>query len=191
MVETTGKAHNQRFKVSCQVEPVNKNVLGSGTSRRKAEQDAADKMYQIIEQMLESGGKLSDYKRHHVQRLHCNRWSTKRGEIHTFESIARPEGEYYLEKGANHTPSNSGVLIRKARIKPFMLTRQVCIKTRSDGGGGGAINRLMNRAASSSIGDVELVLFVVEGTKWTADDDMVLEKLQQAQRPVVLNYKQS
>ncbi|CUS49131.1 MAG: GTP-binding protein Era [Idiomarinaceae bacterium HL-53] len=49
-----------------------------------------------------------------------------------------------------------------------------------------AINRLMNRAASSSIGDVELVLFVVEGTKWTADDDMVLEKLQQAQRPVVL-----
>jgi len=55
VVETTGKAHNQRFKVSCQVEPVNKNVLGSGTSRRKAEQDAADKMYQIIEQMLESG----------------------------------------------------------------------------------------------------------------------------------------
>ena len=28
-----------------------------------------------------------------------------------------------------------------------------------------AINRLMNKAASSSIGDVELVIFVVEGTR--------------------------
>lgn len=40
-----------------------------------------------------------------------------------------------------------------------------------------AINRLMNRAASSSIGDVELVIFVVEGTNWTADDEMVVNKL--------------
>ncbi|WP_229360297.1 GTPase Era [Ferrimonas sediminicola] len=40
-----------------------------------------------------------------------------------------------------------------------------------------AINRLMNRAAASSLADVELVLFVVEGTKWTADDEMVLKKL--------------
>jgi GTP-binding protein Era len=29
----------------------------------------------------------------------------------------------------------------------------------------------MNKAASSSIGDVELVIFVVEGTRWTPDDD--------------------
>ena len=40
-----------------------------------------------------------------------------------------------------------------------------------------AINRLMNRAASSSLGDVELVFFVVEGTNWTADDEMVVNKL--------------
>ncbi len=39
-----------------------------------------------------------------------------------------------------------------------------------------AINRLMNKAASSSIGDVELVIFVVEGTRWTPDDEMVLNK---------------
>ncbi len=46
-----------------------------------------------------------------------------------------------------------------------------------------AINRLMNRAASSSIGDVELVIFVVEGTNWTADDEMVLTKLSSLQLP--------
>lgn len=42
------------------------------------------------------------------------------------------------------------------------------------------INRLMNRAAASSLADVELVLFVVEGTKWTADDEMVVKKLRGA-----------
>ena len=44
----------------------------------------------------------------------------------------------------------------------------------------------MNRAASSSIGDVELVIFVVEGTRWTADDEMVLNKLKENKVPVLL-----
>lgn len=49
-----------------------------------------------------------------------------------------------------------------------------------------AINRLMNRAASSSITDVELVLFLVDGTMWTADDEMVLNKLAKSGLPTVL-----
>lgn len=49
-----------------------------------------------------------------------------------------------------------------------------------------AINRLMNRAASSSIGDVELIIFVVEGTRWTDDDEMVLNKLKAGKAPVIL-----
>lgn len=49
-----------------------------------------------------------------------------------------------------------------------------------------AINRLMNRAAASSILDVEFVLFVVEGTRWTDDDQMVLNKLIAAGKPVIL-----
>lgn len=49
-----------------------------------------------------------------------------------------------------------------------------------------AINRLMNRAANSSLSDVNLVFFLVDGTNWTADDEMVLTKLQKANFPVVL-----
>ena len=49
-----------------------------------------------------------------------------------------------------------------------------------------AINRLMNRAASSSIGDVELVMFVVEGTHWNDDDEMVANKLKDCKCPVLL-----
>lgn len=48
------------------------------------------------------------------------------------------------------------------------------------------INRLMNRAASSSINDVELVIFVVEGTHWTTDDEMVLNKLKAQNLPTLL-----
>jgi GTP-binding protein Era len=46
-----------------------------------------------------------------------------------------------------------------------------------------AINRLMNRAAASSLGDVFLVLFIIEGTRWTEDDDLVLSKIKQANIP--------
>jgi GTP-binding protein Era len=49
-----------------------------------------------------------------------------------------------------------------------------------------AINRLMNRAAASSLGDVEMIVFVVEGTRWTSDDEHVLGKLKQQKCPVVL-----
>ena len=49
-----------------------------------------------------------------------------------------------------------------------------------------AINRYMNKAASSSLKDVDVVVFVVDRTYWTDDDDLVLEKLKQVKAPVVL-----
>ncbi|TRY30857.1 GTPase Era [Aliiglaciecola sp. M165] len=54
-----------------------------------------------------------------------------------------------------------------------------------------AINRLMNRAASSSLAEVGLVLFLVEGTKWTEDDQMVLNKVVQAKLPCWLLVNKS
>ncbi len=49
-----------------------------------------------------------------------------------------------------------------------------------------AINRLMNRAASSSIAEVELIVFLVEGTHWTQDDELVLSKVKQSGAPCIL-----
>lgn len=46
-----------------------------------------------------------------------------------------------------------------------------------------AINRLMNRAASSSLAEVSLVLMVVEGTRWNEEDQLVLEKVKYSQVP--------
>jgi GTP-binding protein Era len=50
-----------------------------------------------------------------------------------------------------------------------------------------AMNRYMNRAAASSIDDVDLVLFVVEELKWTDEDKKVLKRIQNdARSPVIL-----
>ncbi len=49
-----------------------------------------------------------------------------------------------------------------------------------------AINRLMNRAASSTLAEVETIVFLVEGTLWTSDDEMVLTKIKNSGAPCVL-----
>jgi len=49
-----------------------------------------------------------------------------------------------------------------------------------------AINRYMNRAASSAIRDVDLVVFVVDRTAWTEEDAMVLEQIQRVGLPTML-----
>ncbi len=49
-----------------------------------------------------------------------------------------------------------------------------------------AINRLMNRAASSSIADVDVVVFIVEPERWTEDDELVLEHIKKTDKPIIL-----
>ena len=49
-----------------------------------------------------------------------------------------------------------------------------------------AMNRYMNRAAAASVEDVDVVGFVIEGMKWTEEDERVLQKLQGTSKPVIL-----
>lgn len=50
-----------------------------------------------------------------------------------------------------------------------------------------AMNRYMNRAAASSIDDVDVILFLVDGMNWTDEDERVLERLKKsAKAPVIL-----
>lgn len=48
VVATQGQAHNQKFTVSCTVSALDEAILGTGTSRRKAEQAAAQ---QVLEKL--------------------------------------------------------------------------------------------------------------------------------------------
>lgn len=49
-----------------------------------------------------------------------------------------------------------------------------------------AINRYMNRTATAALRDVDLVLFVVDGLKWTPDDELVMQKISAAGVPTML-----
>ena len=51
---------------------------------------------------------------------------------------------------------------------------------------GRAMNRHMNRTASSVLLDVDVVVFLVDGLKWTQDDELVLKKLAGVDCPVIL-----
>ncbi|WP_404368865.1 GTPase Era [Marinobacter sp.] len=49
-----------------------------------------------------------------------------------------------------------------------------------------ALNRYMNRAATSALKGVDVVIFVVDQTNWTTADEMVLKKLENLESPVIL-----
>lgn len=49
-----------------------------------------------------------------------------------------------------------------------------------------ALNRYMNRSASTALKDVDLVVFVVDRTRWTDEDQLVLEKVQHVKCPILL-----
>ncbi len=49
-----------------------------------------------------------------------------------------------------------------------------------------AINRYMNRAATSVLADVDVILFVIQANKWLDEDQVVLDRLRDLSVPVVL-----
>ena len=49
-----------------------------------------------------------------------------------------------------------------------------------------AINRYMNKAASDSLKDVDVIVFMVDRTRWTDEDEFVLGKIKAAKAPVIL-----
>jgi GTP-binding protein Era len=51
---------------------------------------------------------------------------------------------------------------------------------------GSAINKYMNRAASSVMADVDVLLFVIQAMSWTDEDEAVLQRLESMTTPVIL-----
>lgn len=49
-----------------------------------------------------------------------------------------------------------------------------------------AINRYMNKAANNAVKDVDAIVFIIDRTKWTSEDEHVLKNIQYAKCPVIL-----
>ena len=47
------------------------------------------------------------------------------------------------------------------------------------------MNRMMNRTAANALADADLILFVSDATRWTEEDDDVLQRLKTAKAPVI------
>ncbi|MBV8740576.1 MAG: GTPase Era, partial [Sinobacteraceae bacterium] len=48
-----------------------------------------------------------------------------------------------------------------------------------------ALNRAMNRTAASSLSDADVLVLVLEGLKWTSEDELVLERVMKSGLPAV------
>lgn len=48
------------------------------------------------------------------------------------------------------------------------------------------MNRLMNKAALSILTDVDAIVFVIDGTRWTAEDEFILQQIQKTSIPCIL-----
>jgi len=51
---------------------------------------------------------------------------------------------------------------------------------------GKALNRYMNKAASDALRFVDVIVFLIDRTRWTDEDESVLQKLEYTQCPVIL-----
>lgn len=84
VIDTSGQSHNQQFIVRCITEVIDKEVIAKGTSRRKAEQAAAQQVLVLLEsskakskavKLNQTKAKKSnennkvDIKKHHVAEL--------------------------------------------------------------------------------------------------------------------------
>jgi GTP-binding protein Era len=49
-----------------------------------------------------------------------------------------------------------------------------------------ALNKAMNRTAASALEGADIVVQVVEATRWTAEDDLALERIKSSGRPAIL-----
>ena len=49
-----------------------------------------------------------------------------------------------------------------------------------------AINRFMNQAATQALRDVDCVVFIIDRTRWSDEDQVVLQRLEHVKAPVIL-----
>jgi GTP-binding protein Era len=49
-----------------------------------------------------------------------------------------------------------------------------------------ALNKAMNRTAASALDGADIVVLVVEATRWTTEDDLALERIKSSGRPAIL-----
>ena len=103
----TGKAHNQRFDVSCSLAALGKSARGEGSSRREAEQAAANNLLHDSEQAM-------NVDADHRKRFRSGGRSAERGEIYADQRDCRPQSVDSDPEAADYSTPDSGGAVHTA-----------------------------------------------------------------------------
>lgn len=143
VVQVRGEAHDQEFTIHCQVSGLSEPVVGTGSSRRKAEQAAA-------EQALKTGAGMS------IDKSYCGFIAIvgrpNVGKSTLLNKLLGQKISITSRKAQTTRHRIVGIHTEGAYQAIYVDTPGLHMEEKR------AINRLMNKAASSSIGDVELVI---------------------------------
>ena len=171
VLEVSGSAHDQTFRVCCELRQRKLLAEAASSSRRSAEKLAAAEM---------------------LSKNLWKRMTDKRCGV--IAIVGRPNvGKSTL---LNHL---LGQKLSITSRKP-QTTRNQVLGVRTDGhlqfifvdtpglhlGQSKAINQAMNKAASSALSGVDLILFLCDRAKWTEEDEFVMSLIAQQSSPAAL-----
>ena len=168
VVGTLGAAHKQTFDVECEIAELELVERGIGASRRAGEQAAAAAMLQTLKAQ---GGPIME-RRSPALRPHRHRRQAQCRQVHPAQRPGRAEDQHHLAQGTDHAPPHHRHPHRRGATQ-FVFVDTPGFQTRHNN----ALNRSLNKTVLGAVGDVDLVLFVVEAGKFTPADAKVLELL--------------
>ncbi|MFO1427178.1 MAG: GTPase Era [Steroidobacteraceae bacterium] len=174
-----GDPHEQQFRVRCDVPALSASAAGSGSSRRRAEQQAA----QVLLEMLAGeapasrarGGPVSAFRAGFaalVGRPNVGKSTLLNALVGEKLSIVTPRPQTTRHRII-------GIVNRPAAQIAFVDTPGL------HQGGRRALNRALNRTAAAALADADVVVMVVEAGRWTDEDDLVLGRIREAGLPAV------
>ena len=101
-------------------------------------------------------------------------------EVDPVKPSAGTKTQHYLEEAQTTRNQVLGVSTRGRIQLIFVDTPGLHLRQSK------AINKMMNRAAASALAGVDLTVLLCDRTKWTAEDDYVLDVVSRHDAPVVL-----
>jgi GTPase len=101
-------------------------------------------------------------------------------------------GAAQTQQGAKVSSNGHRALQTESGVAPTKVDAQIIyvdtpgLHEEKKGSTQAALNRYMNKAVQQALGEVEVVVFVIEGAVWRSEDELVLQRIRRLHKPVVL-----